>query len=430
VTVKGSAPPGATAGDLAVVGGGVIGLAVAWRAALAGLRVTVVDPAPGGGASWAAAGMLAPVTEVHYGEQALLRLNLAAAERWPSFAAELEEAAGRPVGYRACGTLTVARDADDLAAIDDLYRFQRGLGLGVERLRGRECRRLEPGLAPGVRGGVLAPGDHQVDNRALVGALLAAVARAGVVLRAARVTGVRVAGERARGVVLDGGETLAAGAVVLAAGCWSGALDGLDPALLPPVRPVKGQLLHLRGPVASPLAQRNVRGVEVYLVPRADGRVVVGATVEEQGFDLRVTAGAVHRLLRAATELLPDVEELELTETVAGLRPGSPDNAPLLGPTGLDGLLVASGHYRNGILLTPVTADAICELLTSGQVPAAIAPFSPRRFERAGPASPASASPWGSGGLMERSGSPPVDRGSGGLMEPSGSPPEERVSSA
>jgi glycine oxidase len=394
VTVEGSAPRGATAGDLAVVGGGVIGLAVAWRAAQAGLRVTVVDPAPGGGASWAAAGMLAPVTEVHYGEQPLLRLNLDAARRWPSFAAELEDAAGRAVGYRACGTLTVARDADDLAAIDDLYRFQRGLGLEVERLRGRECRSLEPGLAPGVRGGVLAPGDHQVDNRALVGALLAAVARAGVVLRPARVTGLRVVGERARGVVLDGGETLAAGAVVLAAGCHSGALDGLDPSLLPPVRPVKGQLLHLRGPADAPLAQRNVRGVEVYVVPRADGRVVVGATVEEQGFDRRVTAGAVHRLLRAASELLPDVEELELTETVAGLRPGSPDNAPLLGPTGLDGLLLASGHYRNGILLTPVSADAIAELLTAGRTPAAIAPFSPRRFEPSG--SPAAASLGGS----------------------------------
>jgi glycine oxidase len=397
VTVKGNASPAAPAGDLAVVGGGVIGLAVAWRAAAAGLRVMVVDPAPGGGASWAAAGMLAPVTEVHYGEQALLRLNLAAAARWPGFAAELEEAAGRPVGYLACGTLSVARDADDLAALDDLYRFQQGLGLEVERLRSRECRSLEPGLAPGVRGGVLVPGDHQVDNRALVGALLAAAARAGVVLRPATARGLRVAGGRVRGVVLDGGETLAAGTVVLAAGCWSGALDGLDRALLPPVRPVKGQLLHLRGPAAAPLARRNVRGLEVYLVPRADGRVVVGATVEEQGYDQRVTAGAVHRLLRAAAELLPDVDELELTETVVGLRPGSPDNAPLLGQSGLDGLVVATGHYRNGILLTPVTADAVTELLVDGRTPAAIAPFSPRRFDRAATApSPRAGSDLGS----------------------------------
>ena len=388
MTVKGSASPAAPAGDLAVVGGGVIGLAVAWRAASAGLRVTVVDPAPGGGASWAAAGMLAPVTEVHYGEQALLRLNLAAAARWPGFAAELEEAAGRPVGYLACGTLSVARDPDDLAAIDDLYRFQQGLGLKVERLRSRECRSLEPGLAPGVRGGVLVPGDHQVDNRALVGALLAAAARAGVVLRPATARGLRVAGGRVRGLVLDGGEALAAGTVVLAAGGWSGALDGLDPALLPPVRPVKGQLLHLRGPASEPLARRNVRGLEAYVVPRADGRVVVGATVEEQGFDQRVTAGAVHHLLRAAAELLPDVDELELTETAVGLRPGSPDNAPLLGETGLDGLVVATGHYRNGILLTPVTAEAITELLLDGRTPEAIVPFSPRRFDRAGTAGP------------------------------------------
>jgi glycine oxidase len=393
VTVK-SASSAAPAGDLAVVGGGVIGLAVAWRAASAGLRVTVIDPAPGGGASWAAAGMLAPVTEVHYGEQALLRLNLAAAARWPRFAMELEEAAGRPVGYLACGTLTVARDADDLAAIDDLYRFQQGLGLEVDRLRSRECRSLEPGLAPGVRGGVLVPGDHQVDNRALVGGLLAAAARAGVVLRPAMARGLRVAGGRVRGLVLDDGEALAAGTVVLAAGGWSGTLDGLDPALLPPVRPVKGQLLHLRGPASEPLARRNVRGLEAYVVPRADGRVVVGATVEEQGFDQRVTAGAVHHLLHAAAELLPDVDELELTETVAGLRPGSPDNAPLLGETGLDGLVVATGHYRNGILLTPVTAEAITELLVDGRTPEAIVPFSPRRFDRAG-----------AGGPLQRAGS-------------------------
>src|ERR671918_383384 len=160
--------------DVVVVGGGVIGLGIAWRAAAAGMAVTVVDPAPGRGASWAAAGMLAPVTEVHYGERLLLELNLAAAARWPSFAADVEQASGLDVGYRRCGTLAVARDADDNAALEDLYRFQRGCGLDVERLRSRECRQLEPGLAPGIRGGVLAAGDHQVDNRALVQALLVA----------------------------------------------------------------------------------------------------------------------------------------------------------------------------------------------------------------------------------------------------------------
>jgi glycine oxidase len=378
--------------DVVVVGGGVIGLGIAWRAAQAGITVTVVDQAPGRGASWAAAGMLAPVTEVHYGEQPLLRLNLDAAASWPAFAAELEAASGRGIGYRRCGTLTVARDADDNAALDDLYRFQLRCGLQVERLRSRDCRRLEPGLAPGVRGGVLAAGDHQVDNRALVQALLTACRRAGVALLAGRAAELLVDGERVVGVRLAGGERLAGGTVVLAAGCWSGGLRGLAPGLLPGVRPVKGQLLHLRGPASEPLCQRNLRGLEVYVVPRADGRVVVGATVEEQGFDTRVTAGAVHDLLRAALELLPDVAELELVETVAGLRPGSPDNAPLLGPAGQDGLVVATGHYRNGILLTPVTAASVAELLATGKAPEVIAPFSPGRFAAGAAAEQASRS--------------------------------------
>jgi glycine oxidase len=366
--------------DVVVVGGGAIGLAIAWRAAKAGLDVTVVDESPGRGASWAAAGMLAPVTEVHYGERPLLALNLAAAARWPGFAAEVEEAAGRPVGYTPVGTLAVARDADDNAALEDLYQYQLGNGLQVERLRSRECRQLEPGLAPGIRGGVLAPGDHQVDNRALVRALMTAGERAGVRLVPARVAELTADGDRVTGVVLATGERLAAGTVVLAAGCWSGDLGGLAAEALPPVRPVKGQLLYLRGPAEVPLCSRNVRGLEVYVVPRGDGRTVVGATVEEQGFDTRVTAGAVHDLLRAAMELLPEVAELELTETVAGLRPGSPDNAPMLGPAGPQGLVVATGHYRNGILLCPVTADAIAELLDSGRVPEPIAPFAPQRF--------------------------------------------------
>jgi glycine oxidase len=363
-----------------VVGGGVIGLGIAWRAAQAGLRVTVVDQAPGRGASWAAAGMLAPVTEVHYGERPLLGLNLAAAARWPSFAAEVEEAAGRPVGYRPAGTLAVARDADDNAALEDLYRFQLRCGLEVQRLRSRECRQLEPGLAPSIRGGVLAAGDHQVDNRALVEALLVACSRAGVRMVTGRVAELAVEGDRVTGVVLGEGGRLPAGAVVLAAGCWSGEIGGLAAEALVPVRPVKGQLLYLRGPAGQPLCQRNVRGLEVYVVPRGDGRVVVGATVEEQGFDTRATAGAVHDLLRAALELLPDVAELELLETVVGLRPGSPDNAPMLGPAGPEGLVVATGHYRNGILLTPVTADAVAQLLATGRVPELIAPFAPGRF--------------------------------------------------
>ncbi|MFL5792464.1 MAG: FAD-dependent oxidoreductase, partial [Actinomycetota bacterium] len=265
--------------DAVVVGGGVIGLGIAWRATQAGMTVTVVDEAPGRGASWAAAGMLAPVTELHYGEDELLALNLASAARWPGFAAEVEEASGQPVGYRPGGTLAVARDADDNAALEDLYRFQLRCGLEVQRLRSRECRQLEPGLHPSIRGGVLAAGDHQVDNRALVQALLIACRRAGVRLLEGRVAELATDGDRVTGVVLAGGARLPAEAVVLAAGCWSGGLGGLSAEALPPVRPVKGQLLYLRGSAEEPLCSRNVRGLEVYVVPRGDGRVVVGATV-------------------------------------------------------------------------------------------------------------------------------------------------------
>ena len=369
--------------DVVVVGGGVIGLGIAWRCALAGAAVTVVDPDPGRGASWAAAGMLAPVTEVHYGEEPLLRLNLAANARWPDFAAELAERSGVDPGYVPCGTVVVARDRDDQAAIDDLFAFQQRLGLDVERLGRRDLRRLEPGLAPSVRGGLLVAGDHQVDNRALVTALLAAVERAGVRRRAARATAVVTAGDAVAGVDLDDGTRLAAASVVIAAGSGSARLGGLPPDAVPPVRPVKGQLLHLRarsGLAGGPVATRTVRGLDAYVVSRPDGRVVVGATVEEQGDDTTVTAGAVRTLLRDAAELLPGIDELALVEAVAGSRPASPDNAPLLGPTALAGLVVASGHYRNGILLTPVTAEGIAAVVTEGAVPDLLRPFDPRRF--------------------------------------------------
>lgn len=367
--------------DLVVVGGGALGLAIAWKAAAAGVPPILVDPNPGRGASWAAAGMLAPVTEVHYGEERLLRLNLYSSERWPDFAAELEAAAGRPVGYRRCGTLTVARDSDDNAALEDLFAFQRRLGLEVERLGSRDCRTLEPALTPRVRGGILVPGDHQVDNRALVTALRQAAERAGVRIRQVAARDLLVSGDRVRGVCLDDGTELGAGTVVLAAGSWSSTLAGLPAEAVPPVRPVKGQLLHLRGPADALLAGRNVRGLDVYVVTRLDGRVVVGATVEEQGYDTSMTAGGVLDLLRYACELLPGLAELELTELTAGLRPGTPDNAPLIGSAVVDGLVLATGHYRNGVLLTPATAEGITDLLTSGALPERFAPFSPRRFD-------------------------------------------------
>lgn len=373
--------------DVVVIGGGVIGLAVAWRAAQAGLAVTVADDNPAGGASHAAAGMLCPVTEAHYGEEALLALNLASARQWPGFAAELEEASGGRVGYRDEGTLAVAFDNDDLRALDDLHRYHVELGLAGERLTARECRSREPLLSPRLRGGVLVTSDHQVDSRAVTATLLTATSRARVVLHRERVAELVVAGGRATGVRLAGGEEVSAGAVVLAAGCWSATLPGLPTTAIPPVRPVKGQILRLRGPADPPLLSHSVRGLRqgrsVYLVPRSDGRIVVGASVEEKGFDTTVTAGAVRELLEDAGELVPALAELELVEAIARLRPGTPDNAPLIGPSSLPGLVVAAGHYRNGVLLTPVTAGAVAELLVTGELPDVAAPFSPMRFVEA-----------------------------------------------
>ncbi|PYC87787.1 glycine oxidase ThiO [Streptomyces tateyamensis] len=373
--------------DVLVVGGGLIGLAVAWRSAGRGLRVAVVDPDPGHGAGQVAAGMLAPVTELQYGEEPLLRLGLASNARYAGFAAELEAASGLPTGYRATGTLAVALDADDKAELSELHAFHRRLGLDSTWLTGREARRLEPMLAPGIRGGLHVADDHQVDGRRLLAALLRACAHAGVTVHRGTAAELLVEHDRATGVRLSTGELLTAGRTVLAAGCHSHLLPGLPDGVLPPVRPVKGQILRLRIPPAyRPFLSRNVRAVvrgsHLYLVPRADGELVIGATSEEQGYDTTVTAGGVYELLRDAHELVPGITELPLVETGAGLRPGSPDNAPLLGPTALPGLVAATGHYRNGVLLTPVTADLLADYLATGAVPALAAPFSPSRFVR------------------------------------------------
>ena len=370
--------------DAIVVGGGTIGLSSAWRMALRGMDVAVVDPEPGRGASWVAAGMLAPVSEVHYGEEPLLALTMASARRWPVFAAELEADAGTGIGYRRSGTLVVDVDDGDRAWSDELFRFQCSLGLDVDRLSARRVRELEPNVAPGVRSGMLVTGDHQVQTRRFVTALLAAAAKRGVEFHRAPATAVDVdGGTVARGVHTDDA-SLTAPVVVLAAGCWSQSIAGLPDGVLPPVRPVKGQILRLAGDADRPLLERSVRGVvqgsSVYLVPRADGTVVVGATVEEQGFDTTVTAGAVYELLRDARRVVPGISELALTEARAGLRPGSPDNAPMVGTTVVDGLLVATGHYRNGILLSPLTADAVAALAAGEDPPAVVAPFGPRRF--------------------------------------------------
>ncbi|MEF9903251.1 glycine oxidase ThiO [Streptomyces sp. P9-A2] len=374
--------------DVLVVGGGIIGLVTAWRAAQRGLATTVLDPEPGAGAARVAAGMLAAVTELHYGEQTLLGLNLASARRYPGFAAELTEATGHDLGYRRCGTLAVALDADDRAHLRELHVLQQRSGLDAQWLSGRECRRLEPMLAPGVRGGLRVDGDHQIDPRRLAAALVTACERAGVVLHRAWAERLTVAGERATGVVTAEGTALSAGQVVLAGGSLSGRLAGIPADVLPPVRPVKGQVVRLTmpdrfGPFLSRTVRAVVRGSHVYLVPRENGELVIGATSEEQGWDTTVTAGGVYELLRDAHEIVPGITELPLTETRAGLRPGSPDNAPLLGPSALAGLVLATGHHRNGVLLTPVTGDVLAEALTTGELPAEARPFTPRRFAAA-----------------------------------------------
>ncbi|MEV2214456.1 glycine oxidase ThiO [Streptomyces sp. NPDC050997] len=371
--------------DVLVVGGGIIGLVIAWRAAQRGFATAVVDPEPGGGAARVAAGMLAAVTELHYGEQTLLGLNLESARRYPDFAAELTDLTGRDLGYRRSGTLAVALDADDRAHLRELHALQRQSGLDSEWLSGRECRRLEPMLAPGVRGGLRVDGDHQIDPRRLADALLAACERAKVVFHRTRAERLSVVRERATGVVTREGVVLGAGQVVLAGGSLSGRLAGVPADILPPVRPVKGQVLRLTvperyAPFLSRTVRAVVRGSQVYLVPRENGELVVGATSEELGWDTTVTAGGVYELLRDAHELVPGITELPLTEARAGLRPGSPDNAPLLGPTGLDGLLLATGHYRNGVLLTPVTGDALAHALVTGELPEEARPFTPKRF--------------------------------------------------
>lgn len=366
--------------DVIVVGGGVIGLAAAWRTARRGAAVTLIDPAPRRGASWAAAGMLAPVTEARFGESALTRLCVAGADRWPSFDTELIEASGMSTGLRRTGTLLVALDAGDAAELDRLHGYLTGLGLDARRLRGPAARDGEPLLAPDVRHALLAASDHRVDPRAVTAALLAALRRAGAGILASTVREVRVRAGRVTGVVLDDGTERTAGAVVLATGWRPVPADGRAP----PVRPVKGQIVTVRAAGRRPYLTRTVRGVvrgrPVYLVPRDDGRVVVGATVEERGADTTVTAGAVADLLDDAAALVPGVRELELAEAIAGLRPATPDDGPIIGPGPAAGLIVATGHYRNGMLLAPITADAVVALLCGQPVPDEVRPFGAARF--------------------------------------------------
>jgi glycine oxidase len=327
--------------------------------------------------------MLAPATELHYGEQALLQLNLDSARRYPEFAAELAATSGQDVGYRASGALVAAWDDADLASLRDLQAFGSALGLATELLTSREIRQREPALASAVAGGLYAPDDHAVDNRRLHAALLQAVRISGGELRRERVVALETSAARVTGVRTDPEHAIGADTVVLAAGAWSAQLPDPGGVALPPIRPVKGQTLRLRVP-GPPLLRHVIRGTikgsPVYLVPREDGELVVGASSEEVGFDLEPRAGAVYELLRDAQSLVPLLGEVQFIEVSTSVRPGSPDNAPIIGPSSNPGLVLATGHYRNGILLTPVTADGIADLITTGSLPDVLAGFGADRF--------------------------------------------------
>jgi glycine oxidase len=342
--------------DVAVVGGGVIGLAAAWRARQRGLEVVVLDRADfGTGASRAAAGMLAPVAEADAQERALLVHNLESARRWPAFAAELADVTGLDVGYRACGSLLLARDRDEAEHVERERALRERMGLAVERLLGSEARRREPALAPSLRLALALPDDHAVEPARLVAALVEACSRAGVHLHPH--------------TEVEDLAALDAERVVIAAGAWSGSLGAV------PVRPVKGQALRLRDPSGPGLCDHVLRFEGGYFVPRGDGRYYLGATMEERGFDTAVTALGVYELLREAAEVLPGILELEIEEAFAGLRPGTPDNAPVVGTDPVDERIVwATGHFRNGILLCPLTADLIADELTGGRPDHALRP--------------------------------------------------------
>ncbi|MCO5327047.1 MAG: glycine oxidase ThiO [Solirubrobacterales bacterium] len=369
----------AAGADLLVLGGGVIGLGCAWRAARAGLDVRVVDAGGTERATEVAAGMIAPVGEALWGEEALLAAAVESAARWPGFAGELESDAELPVPYRRCGSLHVGLDRDETAGLRRLHDLHSELGLEARWLRGSECRRLEPGLTTAVTGGYEAPGEAEIDTRVLLVALRAAAEARGVEVREGRAVELLVEDGRCTGARLESGEELHAERTLAALGARLGG-ELLPAEVRPPIRPVKGEVLRLRARPGEAPCERIIASERVYVVPRASGDVVIGATMEDRGFDLRVTAGGVHELLREAYRAVPEVAELELLECRAGLRPTTPDNTPVVGATAIEGLMLAGGHHRHGIMLAPVTADAVAAELSGGEVPACAAALRPGRF--------------------------------------------------
>jgi len=379
--------PGNGSHDVVVVGGGVIGLACAWRLAEAGLQVRLFErDTVGSGASNVAAGMLAPVGEATWGEERLLAMGLDSHHRWGTFAEELVAASGiTDIGYLQLGALHVGMDRDEVEELERRFDLMRELDLAAEWVTPSRARDIEPGLGPSAGAGFFAAHEAAVDPRQLTAALAVAARNAGATITEhVEVAGVLTGADgRLTGVRSADGTEHSASIVLLAGGAWSAA-DWLPETVRPPVRPVKGEILTLKERLGEPVCSHIVVSERVYMVPRTDGRLVIGATVEERGFDSEVTAGGVLELLREGYRALPDIFEMELVETTAGFRPGSPDNMPLIGASeSLPGLHFATGHYRNGILLTPFTADTVAAQITGGEVPEEAGPANPERFNTA-----------------------------------------------
>ncbi len=361
--------------EVAIVGGGVIGLSCAFELARRGRSVTVLEREEVGfGASTVAAGMLTPSFEVELTPPELVELQLDSLRRYPQFIADVESAGGLSCEYRDEGTLWVSRHRDDELELDHLCQIQEDRGLPAKRLTGRETRAIEPYLSPRIIGGLLVETDHQVNSRKLVPALAAACRSVGVELL--EQTGARsVERVGGRNVLTlqerDEKSILRADQVLLAAGVW------LEEGLITPLpqigmRPIKGQIVHLKG---QPLVNRVLRNSDVYIVPRAGGELLLGATEEEQGFDMQPTAGGTLDLLRYAFEILPGLYDLHVSEIDVGLRPAVTDHQPVIGPTNTEGIFIAGGHYRGGVLLAPSTAHFVAELMTTGRVSAQVEPF-------------------------------------------------------
>ena len=371
-----------------IIGGGVIGLGIGWQLAKAGAAVTIYERGQAGrGASWAAGGMLGPIAEAHSDELTLLKLSNQSLARYPEWVEELETETGMSIGYRAEGTLIIAIEPEETYQLEQTYAFQQELGLNVEWLTGQEAREIEGALSPYVTAAIRCETDHQVDNRLMAQALERAYqGRGGVLHQNTAIERIVIENGTATGVQTQDGFQ-AADVCILAAGSWSGGIGGLPEAITPPVRPVKGQMLALR--MQDGVILKNVirtistrYPMPVYLVPRGDGRLVVGATTEELGFDTELTVGGIYELLHGACEAVPGLYKLPLIETWTGLRPGSSDNAPILGETPVKNLIYATGHYRNGILLTPITAYEIAKLILTGETSETIAPFQLDRFSQ------------------------------------------------